>query len=301
MVMIRSGESTAGAAAEAEIRAPFVTKGLWKRLRGQRAAMVALAWIGVLVAVAVFAGVLSPYDPNAQNLDNVMSGPTASHLLGTDQLGRDVLSRLMYAARLSLLAAGIAVCFAVVIGLPIGLASGYLGRGTDRVVMLVTDALMGFPPIILAIGVVGALGPGIVNAMIAVGVIYVPKTIRVARGAAMAIRNDTYFEASRSIGTSTVRIIRTHLLPNILPPVIVQVSLMVGFAMLAEASLSFLGLGAQPPEASWGSMLGSAARDLSRQPWLMIWPGLAIAVTVLAFNVFGDGLRDSFGRKERKG
>jgi peptide/nickel transport system permease protein len=169
------------------------------------------------------------------------------------------------------------------------------------VVMLVTDALMGFPPIILAIGVVGALGPGIVNAMIAVGVIYVPKTIRVARGAALAIRNDTYFEASRSIGTSTARIIRTHLLPNILPPVIVQVSLMVGFAMLAEASLSFLGLGAQPPQASWGSMLGSAARDLNRQPWLMIWPGLAIAVTVLAFNVFGDGLRDSFGRKERKG
>jgi ABC-type dipeptide/oligopeptide/nickel transport system permease subunit len=301
MVMIRADESTASAAAEAEIRAPFVTKGMWRRLRSQRAAMVALAYIVLLIVAAVFANVLSPYDPNSQNLDDVMAGPTAAHLLGTDQLGRDVLSRLLHAAQLSLLAAGIAVCFAVVIGLPIGLAAGYLGRGTDRVVMLVTDALMGFPPIILAIGVVGALGPGIVNAMIAVGVIYVPKTIRVARGAALAIRNDTYFEASRSIGTSTARIIRTHLLPNILPPVIVQVSLMVGFAMLAEASLSFLGLGAQPPQASWGSMLGSAARDLNRQPWLMIWPGLAIAVTVLAFNVFGDGLRDSFGRKERKG
>jgi len=207
----------------------------------------------------------------------------------------------MHAARLSLLAAAIAVSFAVVVGLPIGLLSGYLGRVTDRVVMLVTDALMGFPPIILAIGVVGALGPGLVNAMIAVGVIYVPKTIRVARGAALAIRNDTYFEASRSIGTPTSRIIRTHLLPNILPPVIVQVSVMVGFAMLTEASLSFLGLGAQPPEASWGSMLGTAARDLSRQPWLTVWPGLAIALTVLAFNTFGDGLRDCFGRQERTG
>jgi ABC-type dipeptide/oligopeptide/nickel transport system permease subunit len=294
-------DASASAAAEAEIQAPFVTKGLWKRLRRQRLAMVALGYIVVLVLVAVFASVLSPFDPTAQDLDNVMAGPSSGHPLGTDQLGRDVLSRLMHAARLSLLAAGIAVCFAVIVGLPVGLLSGYLGKTTDRVVMLVTDALMGFPPIILAIGVVGALGPSLVNAMIAVGIIYIPKTIRVARGAALAIRNDTYFEASRSIGTPTARIIRTHLLPNILPPVIVQVSVMVGFAMLAEASLSFLGLGAQPPEASWGSMLGAAARDLSRQPWLMVWPGLAIALTVLAFNTFGDGLRDSFGRQERSG
>ncbi|GAA2358388.1 ABC transporter permease [Dactylosporangium salmoneum] len=277
------------------------SRGVLRRFRRQRLAMLALAFIAAMVVVAVFAGVLAPHDPNAQNLNRVMEGPSGSYPLGTDQLGRDVLSRLMYAARLSLLAAGIAVAFAVVIGLPIGLAAGYLGGITDRVVMLVTDGLMGFPPIILAVGVVGALGPGIVNAMIAVGIIYIPRTIRVARGAALAIRNDTYFEASRSIGTPTGRILRTHMLPNILPPVIVQVSLMMGFAMLAEASLSFLGLGAQPPDASWGSMLGSAARELSRQPWLMVWPGLAIALTVLAFNVLGDGLRDSFGRAERRG
>lgn len=277
------------------------SRGVWRRLRRQRLAMLSLAFIVAMVLVAVFADLIAPYDPNAQDLKNVMANPSAEHLLGTDQVGRDVLSRLMHAARLSLLAAGIAVSFAVVVGLPIGLLSGYLGGIVDRLVMLVTDGLMGFPPIILAIGVVGALGPSIVNAMIAVGIIYIPRTIRVARGAAIAIRNDTYIEASRSIGTPVGRIIRTHLLPNILPPVIVQVSLMMGFAMLAEASLSFLGLGAQPPDASWGAMLGSAARELSRQPLLMVWPGLTIALVVLAFNVLGDGLRDSFGRMERRG
>lgn len=277
------------------------SRGVLRRLARQRLAVLSLLFIVAMVLIAVFADLLAPFDPNAQNLDNVMADPSATHPLGTDQVGRDVLSRLMHAARLSLLAAGIAVAFAVVVGLPIGVVSGYLGGVVDRAVMLVTDGLMGFPPIILAIGVVGALGPGIVNAMIAVGIIYVPRTIRVARGATLAIRNDTYIEASRSIGTPTGRIIRTHLLPNILPPVIVQVSLMMGFAMLAEASLSFLGLGAQPPEASWGSMLGSAARELGRQPLLMVWPGLAIALVVLAFNILGDGLRDSFGRVERRG
>jgi len=276
------------------------TRGFVARFRRERLAMVALGYIVLITVVSLLAPLVSPADPNAQDLKNAMADPTWQHLLGTDQLGRDVLSRIIHAARLSLMAAGIATGLGVVIGLPFGLVAGYLGGIVDRVVTLVTDALMGFPPILLAIGVVGALGPGLVNAMIAVGVVFVPRTVRVARGAVLAIRNETFLEASRSIGTPTSRILRTHVLPNILPPVIVQASLMVGFAMLAEASLSFLGLGAQPPQASWGSMLGSAARDLSRQPLLMVWPGLAIALTVLAFNVLGDGLRDSFGKEQRR-
>lgn len=262
--------------------------------------MIALAYLVVLVACALLAGVLSPADPNAQDLHNVMADPSWAHPLGTDQLGRDVLSRMLYAARLSLTAGAIAVGLGLVLGVPVGLVAGYAGGRTDRVTMFVTDTLMGFPPILLAIGVVAALGAGITNAMIAVGIIFIPRTVRVTRGAALAIRNETFLEASRSIGTPTSRILRVHVLPNVLPPIIVQATLMIGFAMLAEASLSFLGLGAQPPQASWGSMLGSAARDLDRQPLLMIWPGLAIAVTVLALNVFGDGLRDSFGREVRK-
>lgn len=275
-------------------------RGFVVRFREQKAPMVALVYLVILVLAALLAGPLSPSDPNAQNLDMVMAKPSWDHLMGTDQLGRDVFSRMLYAARLSLLAGAIAVGLGLAVGVPFGLLAGYIGGRTDRATMFVVDTMMGFPPILLAIGVVAALGASITNAMVAVGIVFIPRTIRVTRGAALAIRNETFLEASRSIGTPTGRILRTHVLPNVLPPVIVQATLMVGFAMLSEASLSFLGLGAQPPQASWGSMLGSAARDLSREPLLMIWPGGAIAVTVLALNVFGDGLRDSFGREARR-
>ncbi len=276
------------------------SRGFVVRFREQKAPMVALVFLALLLLVALLAGVLSPADPTHQNLDLVMADPSWAHPLGTDQLGRDVLSRMLHAARLSLSAGGIAVGLGLAGGVPFGLLAGYLGGVVDRLIMFVTDSMMGFPPILLAIGVVAALGPGITNAMIAIGLVFIPRTVRVTRGAALAIRNETFLEASRSIGSSTGRILRTHVLPNILPPVIVQATLMIGFAMLTEASLSFLGLGAQPPEASWGSMLGSAARDLNRQPLLMVWPGLAIALTVLALNVLGDGLRDSFGREARR-
>lgn len=276
------------------------SRGVIVRFREQLAPMVALGYLVVLILAAVFADVLATYDPNAQDLMATMQNPSAEHWLGTDQLGRDVYSRMLFAARLSLTAGAIAVGLGLLFGLPIGLIAGYVGGRTDRVVMFFVDAMMGFPPLLLAIGVVAALGAGITNAMIAIGIVFIPRTVRVVRGATLAIRNETFLEASRSIGTPLLRIVRVHVLPNVLPPVIVQTTLMIGFAMLTEASLSFLGLGAQPPEASWGSMLGAAARDVGRQPLLMIWPGLAIAVTVLALNVFGDGLRDSFGREARR-
>lgn len=266
-----------------------------------RSALVALIVLGFIIVVAVLAPWLAPYPPEAQNLDQVLMGPDASHWLGTDNLGRDVLSRLLYAARLSLSACAIAVGIAVVIGVPAGLVAGYFGGWVDRIVSLVTDALMGFPYMILALGIVGSLGPSIRNAMIAIGIVYAPRLVRVTRSSVLGIRRETFLEVSHSIGTPHRVIVLRHVIPNILPPVIVQASLMLGFAMLAEASLSFLGLGAQPPAASWGSMLGVAVHHMDTQPWLMVWPGIAITVTVLCFNLIGDGLRDMFGIRDRGG
>jgi len=288
-----------GAAVTESLRRPR-TRGVVVRFREQIAPMIALGFLVLLVLAAVFANVISPADPTAQDLDNTLGSPSWDHLLGTDQLGRDELSRMLFAARLSLSAGVIAVGLGLLVGVPLGLLSGYLAGRTDRVIMLVVDTMMGFPPVLLAIAVVAVLGPSTVNAMIAVGLVFIPRTIRVTRGATLAIRNETFLEASRSIGSPVSRILGVHVLPNVLPPVIVQATLMIGAAMLAEASLSFLGLGAQPPEASWGSMLGNAARDMTRAPLLMVLPGAAIAVTVLALNLVGDGLRDSIGREARR-
>lgn len=265
-----------------------------------RTTAVGLGFLLLLIVIAVLTPWIAPHAPNTQHLDEALQGPNTTYWLGTDQLGRDVLTRLMYAARLSLSAALIAVGIAVFIGVPIGIIGGYFGGWIDRIVTLIADSLMGFPYLILAIGVVGVLGPSLVNAMIAIGIVYVPRLIRVARSAVLSVRGDTYLEAARSIGCTPGSIIRRHVVPNVMPPVVVQISLMCGFAMLAEASLSFLGLGAQPPSASWGSMLSASVRHMERQPLLMIWPGLALVLTVLAINLVGDGLRDAFARRDRR-
>ncbi len=271
-----------------------------RRLRRQRAALLALAFITLLVIVAVLAPLLAPTEPTDQDLRNVLADPlTGDHLLGTDNLGRDVASRMLYATRIALLAALQAVAVGLLLGVPPGLIAGYLGGWVDLVIMRVNDAIMSFPPLILAIAIVGVLGVGLRNAMIAVGIIFAPTFLRLVRSSVLEVRQETFIEASRAIGTPTLKVLRRHVLPNVLPPLLVQVSLAGGFAMLAEASLSFLGLGVQPPDASWGAMLSQAFRVLARQPWLMVWPGAAIAITVLAFNVLGDGLRDSIGREIR--
>jgi peptide/nickel transport system permease protein len=281
-------------------RGGSVTRRVLGQFRTDRTAVAAAGFLLLLVVVALAASWLAPHAPNTQNLERALEGPTGTHWLGTDQLGRDVLTRLMYAARLSLGAAVVAVGIAVIVGVPIGIAGGYFGGWVDRLVVLVADSLMGFPYLILAIGVVGVLGPSLVNAMIAIGVVYVPRLIRVTRSAVLSIRGETYLEASRSVGCTSWSVIVRHVLPNVMPPLLVQVSLMCGFAMLAEASLSFLGLGAQPPSASWGSMLSSSVRYMERQPLLMIWPGLALMLTVLAINLVGDGLRDAFARRDQR-
>jgi ABC-type dipeptide/oligopeptide/nickel transport system permease subunit len=272
-----------------------------RRFLRQRAAVFALAFVILLVLVAVFAPWVAPYDPLSQDLRNTLQGPSADHWLGTDELGRDVLSRIIYGSRVSLLAAVQAVVLALVLGVPPGLAAGFFGGKVDTIISRLTDTLMSFPPLLLAIAIVGVFGPNLRNAMIAVGVIFAPRFIRLTRASVLAVREETFIEASRSIGTPTFRVLRTRILPNVLSPLVVQTSLSLGFAMLAEAGLSFLGLGVQPPEASWGAMVGRAYRFLNQSPTLVIFPGLAIVFAVLAFNVLGDGLRDSVGREVRGG
>ncbi len=272
-----------------------------RRFLRQRAAVVALAFVLFLVFVAVFAPWVAPFDPLSQDLRNTLQGPSTGHWLGTDELGRDVLSRIIFGSRVSLLAAVQAVVLALVLGVPPGLIAGFFGGWIDTIISRLTDTLMSFPPLLLAIAIVGVFGPNLRNAMIAVGVIFAPRFIRLTRAAVMAVREETFIEASRSIGTPTFRVLRTRILPNVLSPLVVQTSLSLGFAMLAEAGLSFLGLGVQPPEASWGAMVGRAYRFLNQSPTLVIFPGLAIVFAVLAFNVLGDGLRDSVGREVRGG
>lgn len=271
-----------------------------RRFRRQQAGVAAFIFLSVLGLVALLAPWVAPQDPNFQQLTRILESPSGEFWLGTDDIGRDVFSRMIFGARLSLGAALQAVGIGIVLGVPPGLIAGYLGRGADVLIMRVADAVMSFPPLILAIALVGVLGPNLTNAMIAVGVIFSPRFVRLVRGTVLAVREETFIEASLSIGTPTRTIILRHILPNVLSPLIVQVSLAAGFAMLAEASLSFLGLGAQPPQASWGAMLSRGVRHMADAPWLIFAPGLMIAFTVLAFNVLGDAIRDSIGREVRR-
>ncbi len=279
------------------------TRTPWRRFRrrfqSQHIGMVSLGFLAFVVVIAVLAPLLASHDPNSQDLRAVLQSPSSDHWLGTDDVGRDVLSRLLYASRVSLLAALLAVSVALVLGLVPGLVAGYARGWIDSVVMRVADALMAFPPLILAVALVGVLGPGLTNAMIAVGIVFSPRFLRVLRGAALSVREETYIEAARGLGCSPTKVLLRHVLPNVLSPLIVQVSFAAGTAMLAEASLSFLGLGVQPPDASWGAMLGRAYRFYDQAPWVVVFPGVAIALTVLAFNLLGDALRDSLGREER--
>lgn len=276
--------------------------GFLRRFARNRSAVVAFAFLAFLAVVAIIGPWITPYPPNAQDLSNVLADPfTDGHVFGTDELGRDTLSRVIAGTRVAVLASAYSVAVALVLGVPPGLVAGYFGGRVDQVIMRVNDAVQSFPPLILAIAMVGILGPGLWNAMLAIGVIFAPNFLRIVRGSVLEIREEAYIEASRSIGTPTLRIVRTRVLPNVLPPVLVQTSLAAGFALLAEAGLSFLGLGVQLPQASWGSMLGNGYRFFSRQPWLIVFPGVTIALTVLAFNVLGDGIRDSIGREERRG
>jgi peptide/nickel transport system permease protein len=271
-----------------------------RRFLRQRLAIIALVFLVVVIFCALFAPVIAPYDPLAQDLSDVVKAPSGAHWLGTDQLGRDVLSRLLFGARVSLLAALEGTVIALALGVVPGLAAGYLGRRVDQFIMAITDALMSFPALILAIGVISVIGSGVTHAMFAVGIIVAPRVVRLVRSTTLQIKEETYIEASRSIGTSTWAILGRHVLPNVLPPLVVFTSILAGVTMLVEASLSYIGLGVRPPQSSWGSMLKDAFPRISQAPTLILFPGLAIALTVLAFNLIGDGIRDSLGRESSR-
>jgi peptide/nickel transport system permease protein len=257
---------------------------------------IALGFIVVLILVAMFGQWIAPQDPYKQDLLMRFRSPTHAHLLGTDAFGRDTLSRIIIGTRLTLLATLQAVATAVILGVPLGLIAGYHGGVFDAVLGRIADAFMSVPTLILALAIVGILGPGLTNAMFAVGVVFAPRFFRVARGAASGVRNETYIEACRSIGCAPRRIIVRHLLPNASGPLMVQLTYSLGLVVIAEASLSFLGLGVKAPKASWGGMTREAFGGVSTNALPMVFPILIIWLTIFAFSTFGDGLRDAMAR-----
>jgi peptide/nickel transport system permease protein len=255
--------------------------------------MVGLAVILLVSAVAILAPYIAPYDPTAQSWSAVRKPPTGSHPFGTDEVGRDLLARIIYGARASMAAGLVSVAIAIGIGVPLGLLAGYVGGIVDGLISRLTDAMLACPFLILAIALAAFLGPSLTNAMIAIGITATPIFIRLTRGQVLTVKSELYVEAARGAGIRPWRIAIEHVLPNVLPQLLVQASLTIATAIIAEASLSFLGLGQQPPAPSWGAMLNTAQRFLTNAPWMAIFPGLAVFVTVLSFNLLGDGMRDA--------
>jgi peptide/nickel transport system permease protein len=268
-------------------------------LAKRRAALAGLCVVVLFVAIATFAPWLSPYDPLATSWSAIRKAPSAAHWFGTDELGRDVLSRVIWGARASLLAGVVSVSIALTLGVPIGLLAGYAGRWPDAVISRMTDAMLATPFLILAIALAAFLGPSHSNAMIAIGISATPIFIRLTRAQVLAVKVEDYVEAARAVGNPHWRIAARHILPNVVPPLIVQATLAIAAAVIAEASLSFLGLGQQPPAPSWGSMLNTAKNFIDNAPWMAIWPGLSIFLLVLSFNLLGDGLRDALDPKHK--
>jgi peptide/nickel transport system permease protein len=270
-----------------------------RRFAQRPAAVVGLAVIVLFIATALAAPLIAPYDPIRQSYTVIRKAPSALHWFGTDENGRDELARVMFGARATLLAGLVSVTIATVVGVPLGLLAGFAGGWADAVIGRVVDAMLACPFLILAIALAAFLGPSLTNAMIAIGVTATPIFVRVARAATIDAAANDYVEAARALGNPPWRVAVRHVLPNIVPPVLVQATLAIAAAIIAEASLSFLGLGQQPPEPSWGSMLNAAQRFLTQAPWLAIFPGAAIFLTVLAFNLVGDGLRDALDPRRR--
>ncbi|MDX5400210.1 MAG: ABC transporter permease, partial [Actinomycetes bacterium] len=242
--------------------------------------------------LAILGQAIAPYDSNAVDIPNALQPPSGAHWFGTDELGRDVLSRVILSARVSMLVSLVSVSIALVAGVLLGLLAGYFGGWLDTVIMRVADVMFAFPVMLLAMAIVAILGPGLTTAMIAIGVVYIPIFARVTRASVLSVRTEPYFRAAVSLGATSPRIIWRHVLPNVTAPIIVQTSLSLAFAILSEAALSFLGLGVQPPDPSWGRMLYDARAVLDQAWWMSVFPGLAVFVTVLSFNLLGDALRD---------
>jgi peptide/nickel transport system permease protein len=270
----------------------------WRKLKANKSAVVGLVIIVFFVTLAVIAPLLPIADPMATSWSAIRKAPSAAHWLGTDDIGRDILSRMIWGARASLMAGVFSVGIAVAIGVPLGLISGYFGGWVDLIISRITEAFLAMPFLIMAIALAAFLGPSLFNAMIAIGLSAMPLFVRLTRGQVLSVKTEDYVEGARSIGLGHYHIITRYILPNVFSPLLVQASLTIATAIIAEASLSFLGLGQQPPAPSWGSMLNVAKNFLSQAPWMAMWPGAAIFLVVIGFNLLGDGLRDSLDPRE---
>ena len=269
-------------------------------LGGNVAAIVSLFFLIALFLLALLAPIIAPYGPTTQNLGNILAEPSWAHWMGTDDLGRDVLSRLIHGAPSSLFASFLAVAVGCILGVPVGLLAGFMGGWVDDIISRVIDTLLSFPGIVLAIGVTGALGIGLTNGMIAVGIVFSPGLARLMRAQTLVVKQELYVDASRCFGASLGRILLKHVAPNAIQPVIVQVTLLLAVALLAEASLSFLGLGVQPPQPSWGGMLARAYNYMELAPEQMYAPGIVILLTALSFNTLGEALRAALDPTRRR-
>lgn len=270
----------------------------WKKLKANKGALVGLAIIAFFTTLAIAAPILPLADPMATSWSAIRKAPSASHWLGTDDIGRDVLSRMIWGARASLMAGVFSVGIAVAIGVPFGLIAGYFGGWADIIISRITEAFLAMPFLITAIALAAFLGPSLFNAMLAIGFSAMPLFVRLTRGQVLSVKTEDYVEGARSIGLGHYAIIARYILPNVFSPLLVQASLTIATAIIAEASLSFLGLGQQPPAPSWGSMLNVAKNFLSQAPWMAMWPGAAIFLVVIGFNLLGDGLRDALDPRE---
>ncbi|WP_172294582.1 ABC transporter permease [Pseudoruegeria sp. HB172150] len=279
------------AAVAALPRQESVATWLWNWLKHDKRAAISITYLAILVIAAILAPLFAPYDPNEQNLMDLLMPPSSAHWLGTDDLGRDTFSRLLYGSYNALYAAGLAVGIAVAIGVPVGVVIGFVGGWIDEAVSRVIDAILAFPPLVLAVAVTGALGIGLTNAMIAVGFSFAPVIARTMRAQTLVVKNAVYVEAATGFGASRAHLIVRHIVPNAIQPVIVEITLMLAVALLAEAGLSFLSLGVQPPESSWGGMLARAYHYVEVAPAQMLAPGFAILLTALAFNTLGESIR----------
>jgi len=267
-------------------------------LRENSIGLIGLVIVVAVIVIAILAPLLAPADPTAQIARRLLE-PSGEHLMGTDELGRDVFSRILFGSRISLYVGFVSVTIAVLLGVTTGVIAGFYGRQVDSILMRFVDVVLAFPALVLAIMIAGLLGPNLTNAMLAIGVVYAPAFARVARGSVLIVKSEPYIEAARLLGSTNRRIILRHVLPNIVAPLIVMSTLSLSTAILTEASLSFLGLGVQPPQPSWGTMLNTGRRVMEIAPWVVIFPGIAIMLVVQGFNFFGDGLRDALDPKLR--
>ncbi len=265
----------------------------WSALKRNKAAMVGAALILLYVLTAAFAPLLSPGDPAAPDLMNSLETPSAKHLLGTDQLGRSILARIIHGSRVSLMIAVGVIAVGLFIGVPVGLVSGYYGGVVDFVIQRITDMFLAFPGFLLALALVAILGVGITNVVISIGIYMIPLYIRLVRAQVLTVRGEVYVEAAKAVGTRDYKILLKHILPNVMVPIIVQTSLGMGMAILFAAGLGFLGVGVQPPQPEWGTMLGAGRSYIFNAPHVATFPGIAIFLAVLGFNLLGDGLRDA--------